>query len=125
MSFLSSARKVRDPDLPLWKRYSALRGCVVSFSFLTKRSYTGTLERLGLTWSVLRPADPPTDEFLRRTLDLLERERTLYLAGLRSFELRRVRAKMRGRRQLSRAERAALAELRRRVDAGIASVPPR
>jgi hypothetical protein len=125
MSFLSSARKVRDPDLPLWKRYSALRGCVVSFSFLTKQSYNGTLERLGLTWSVLRPADPPTDEFLRRTLDRLERERTLYLAGLRSFELRRVRAKMRGRRQLSRAERDALAELRRRADAGIAPVPPR
>lgn len=125
MSFLSSARKVRDPDLPLWKRYSALRGCVVSFSFLTKQSYNGTLERLGLTWSVLRPADPPTDEFLRRTLDRLERERTLYLAGLRSFELRRVRAKMRGRRQLSRAERAALAELRERADAGIAPVQPR
>jgi hypothetical protein len=125
MSFLSSARKVRDPNLPLWKRYSALRGCVASFSFLTKQSYNSLLERLGLTWSVLRPAPPPTDAFLRRTLDRLERERTLYLAGLRSFELRRVRAKMRGRRQLSRAERDALAELRQRVDAGIAPVPPR
>lgn len=124
MSFLSSARKVRDPDLPLWKRYSALRGCVVSFSFLTKQSYNGILERLGLTWSVLRPADPPTDEFLRRTLDRLERERTLYLAGLRSFELRRVRAKMRGRRQLSRADRDALAELRQRAEAGTVPVPP-
>ncbi|HST61698.1 MAG TPA: hypothetical protein VLK84_23565 [Longimicrobium sp.] len=123
MSFLSSARKVRDPDLPLWKRYSALRGCVASFSFLTQRSYNGTLERLGLTWSIVRPADPPTDAFLRRTLDLLERERSRYLAGLRGFELRRVRAKMRGRRQLSRAERAALASLREGVDAALVPVP--
>ncbi len=123
MSFLSSARAVRDPALPIWQRYSALRGCVRSFAFLTKRSYNGTLERLGLTWSILRPADPPTDAFLRRTLDLLERERSVYLAGLRAFELRRVRAKMRGRRQLSRAEHAALAALRDGVDAALVPVP--
>ena len=119
MSFASSAREVRDPALPIWTRYSALRGCVRSFSFLTRRSYVGTLERLGLTWSRTRPADPPTDAFLRRTLDALERERNLYLAGLRSFELRRVRAKMRGRRQLSRDERSGLAALRERVDAAV------
>jgi hypothetical protein len=123
MSFASSARQVRDPALPLWRRYSALRGCVASFSFLTQRSYNATLERLGLRWSVVRPADPPTDEFLRRTLDLLERERNRYLAGLRTFELRRVRAKMRGRRQPSRAERDGLAALRERVDAALAPIP--
>lgn len=123
MSFLSSARDVRDPALPVWRRYSALRGCVRSFSFLTRRSYLETLERLGLTWSILRPEDPPSDAFLRRTLDLLERERNLYLVRLRSFELRRVRAKMRGRRQLSRADQAALALLRESVDAALVPVP--
>jgi hypothetical protein len=123
MSFASSARKVRDPALPLWKRYSALRGCVASFSFLTHRSYNGTLERLGLTWSIVRPAAPPTDAFLRGTLDMLERERNVYLTGLRGFEVRRVRAKMRGRRQLSRAERDGLAALRERVDAALVPVP--
>ncbi|HLM68265.1 MAG TPA: hypothetical protein VK358_12090 [Longimicrobium sp.] len=123
MSFASGARQVRDPALPLWRRYSALRGCVASFSSLTQRSYNATLERLGLTWSIVRPADPPTDEFLRRTLDLLERERNRYLAGLRAFELRRVRAKMRGGRQPSRAERDGLAALRERVDAALVPVP--
>lgn len=123
MSFASSAREVRDPALPLWRRYSGLRGCVRSFSFLTGRSYNATLERLGLTWSIVRPADPPTDAFLRGTLDLLERERNRYLAGLRGFELRRVRAKMRGRRQLSRAERDGLAALRAAVDAALVPFP--
>ena len=123
MSFTSSARDVRDPALPTWRRYSALRGCVRSFSFLTRRSYLGTLERLGLTWSVLRPEEPPSDAFLRRTLDLLERERNLYLVRLRSFELRRVRAKMRGRRQLSRVDQATLAVLRESVDAGLVPIP--
>jgi hypothetical protein len=123
MSFASGARQVRDPALPLWRRYSALRGCVASFSFLTRRSYNATLERLGLTWSIVRPADPPTDEFLRRTVDLLERERNRYLAGLRTFELRRVRAKMRGRRQPCRAERDGLAALGERVDAALVPIP--
>lgn len=123
MSFASSARKVRDPALPLWRRYSALRACVASLSLLAKRSYAGTLEQLGLTWSITRPADPPTDAFLRRTLDLLERERNRYLADLRGFELRRARAKMRGRRQLSRAEHERLAVLRERVDAALVAVP--
>lgn len=115
MSFTSAARIVRDPGLPVWHRLSALRGCVRSFAFLTGTSYNATLERLGITWSSLRPSDPPTDAFLRRTLDGLERERNLYLAGLRVFETRRIRTKMRGGRQLSRDERSFLAALRERA----------
>ena len=117
MSFTYHARRARDPALTPWRRLSHLRGCVSSFCFLTRLPYRATLERLGLTWTISRPSDPPTDAFLRRTLDALERERNRYLAGLRTFELRRVRAKMRGGRQPSRDERGFLAALRERVDA--------
>ena len=120
MSFASAARRVRDPGLTPWRRLSALRGCVSSFCWLTGLPYRATLERLGITWMIGRPSDPPTDAFLRRTLEALERERNRYLSGLRTFELRRVRAKMRGGRQLSRDERSYLAVLRERVDAALA-----
>lgn len=120
MSFVSDARSVRDPALGPWRRLAKLRGCVRSFSFLAGLSYRTTLERLGITWTLQRPSDPPTDAFLRRTLDALERERNRYLAGLRGFETRRVRAKMRGGRQLSRDERGFLAVLRARAEAAVA-----
>jgi hypothetical protein len=119
MPFPRSARTVRDPALPVWLRLSALKGCVRSFAFLTGLSYNATLERLGLTWSPFIPREPPTDAFLRRTLDELERERNIHLHALRGLELKRVRAKLRGRRQLSRAERDARAELRLRAEAAV------
>lgn len=124
MSFASCARKVRDPDRSPWLRLSSLRGCVASFCWLTKLPYRATLERLGITWTTSLPSAPPTDAFLRRTLDALEIERNRYLAGLRGFETRRIRVKARGGRQLSRRERDALAALRDRADAAIAPALP-
>lgn len=122
MSFPRAARQVRDPDHPVWLRLSSLRACVASFCWLTGLPYRATVERLGLDWTPLIPRDPPTDAFLRGTLDALERERNRYLAVLRGFELRRVRAKLRGGRQLSRAERAALDALRQRAEAAVARI---
>lgn len=124
MSFDYHARKVRDPARTPWARLSSLRACVSSFCWLTRLPYRDMLERLGLTWRSDVPRDPPADEFLRRTLDALERERNVYLAALRGWEMRRVRAKLRGNRQLSRAERDALAELRQRIAIGAISLPP-
>lgn len=54
---------------------------------------------------------PPSDEFLRRALDQVERARNEYLERLRVFERRRIRAKEHGNRQLCNAERAALRDL--------------
>lgn len=122
MSFASAARQVRDPGLSPWLRLNSLRGCVASFCWLTGLSYRATLDRLGLAWTPRPPADPPEEAFFRRTLDALERERNVYLAGLRGFELRRVRGKMRGNRQLSRAERDALSALRTFADEAVARV---
>ena len=124
MSFASCARKVRDPDRSPRLRLSSLRGCVSSFCFLTKLPYRATLERLGIAWTILLPSDPPTDAFLRRTLDALEIERNRYLARLRGFETRRIRVKSRGGRQLSRRERDALAALRDRANDALAPAVP-
>ncbi len=124
MSFTYYARRARDPDRSPWQRLSSLRACVTSFCWLTRSPYRDTLERLGLTWTRAIPRDPPTDAFLRRTLDRLERERNLYLGSLRGWETRRVRAKMRGGRHLSRADAEVREGLRQRAQAGLAPVPP-
>ena len=124
MSFASQARRVRDPEHPRWWRMSSLKGCVSSFCRLTGLPFRATLERLGFTYTPQIPRDPPSDEALRRTLDALERERNRHLDRLRSFELRRVRAKMRGGRQLSLADGESLDALRDQADAALANVPP-
>lgn len=122
MSFAYHARKARDPARTPWARLSSLRACVSTFCWLTGLPYRDTLVRLGLTWTKSLPSDPPTDAFLRATLDELERARNRYLAALRGWEMRRVRAKQRGGRQPARAEREALARLRAAIDPG-APVP--
>ncbi|HEX2093759.1 MAG TPA: hypothetical protein VHG28_15260 [Longimicrobiaceae bacterium] len=115
MSFSYHARKVRDRTRPPWQRLSNLRSCVSSFCWLTGHPYRATLERLELVWLPWQPRDPPSDEFLQGTLEALERERNRYLEGLRAFERRRIRAKHRGDRQLSKAERARLRGLLREI----------
>lgn len=122
MSFPYVARRVRDPGRPVWLRLSSLRACVASFCGLTGLPYRATVERLGLDWTPAIPRDPPSDAFLRGTLDALERERNVYLSVLRGIEIHRIRAKLRGGRQLSRAERDALAELRGRAEAAVARI---
>lgn len=112
MSFDHYARKVRDADRPPWARLCSLRGCVSSYCWLSRQPYRATLERLGLAWTPDVRREPPSDAFLRATMDALERERNRCLDELRAFERRRIRAKLRGNRQLSRAEREALARLR-------------
>lgn len=112
MSFNYHARRVRDGGRSPWQRLSALRACVSSYCWLTGARYRHMLEYLRLDHSPMVPRDPPSDAFLRRTLDEVERERSLYLERLRVFERKRVRAKMRGGRQLSTAERTALREMR-------------
>lgn len=112
MSFNSSARQVRDPHHPPWLRLSSLRGCVRKFCTLTGGRYASVSAYLGIDFPFDPAREPPTDEFLRRTLDQVERERSVSLDRLRGFEKKRIRAKMRGNRQLSTAERTALRELR-------------
>lgn len=112
MSFNYHARRVRDPDRPAWLRLSSMRACVRSYCRLTGASYARLLEYLQLDHSPDVPRDPPSYAFLQRKLDEVQRERNWFLDRLRAWERRRVRAKVRGGRQLSNAERAALTEMR-------------
>jgi hypothetical protein len=111
MSFSYQARRVRDPAHPVWLRLSSLRACVRSYCALTGGSYTRVSAHLELDFLYEPGRQPPSDEFLRRTLDQVERERNESLQRLRAFQTRRVRAKARGNRQLSAAERTVLREL--------------
>ncbi|HEX6369496.1 MAG TPA: hypothetical protein VF006_11230 [Longimicrobium sp.] len=113
MSFNYQARQVRDPGHPPWLRLSALRACVRRYCTLTGGSYARVSADLGIDFPFERGREPPTDAFLRRTLDRVERERAWSLDRLRGFEKKRIRAKARGNRQLSSAERAALREFAR------------
>ncbi len=112
MSFSYQARRVRDPAHPIWRRLSSMRACVRSYCALTGGSYARVSAYLGLDFPFEPGREPPTDEFLRRALDQVERERSWSLERLRAFEKKRVRAKAHGNRQLSRAERTALHEMR-------------
>jgi hypothetical protein len=84
---------------------------VRSYCAFTGGSYTRVSACLELDVLYEPGRPPPTDEFLRRTLDPAERERNVSLQRLRAFQTRRVRARARGTRQLSAAERTALCEL--------------
>lgn len=112
MSFNYQARQVRDPGHPPWLRLSALRACVRRYCTLTGGSYAHVGAHLGIDFPLEPGREPPTDEFLRRTLDRVERERGAVLERLRAFEQRRAGAKKRGNRQLSTAERTALRKVR-------------
>jgi hypothetical protein len=112
MSFNYQARRVRDPEHPLWLRLSSLRACVRSYCRLTGGSYANVSAYLEIDLGYDPDRQPPGDEFLRRTLDQVERERSWSLERLRAFEKKRVRAKAYGNRHLSTAERTALREMR-------------
>jgi len=114
MSFASSARQVRDPELGTWLRLSSLRGCVASFCWLTGLKYRATLVEMGIDPESVR-GTVPTDPFLLETLQALETERARYLERLREFESTRITAKEKGNRQLSNAERAALLRMREEI----------
>jgi hypothetical protein len=111
MSFNYQARRVRDPAHPVWLRLSSLRACVRSYCRLTGVSYADLSAHLGIGFDSVPPREPPDDAFLRRTMDQVQRERNVALDRLRGWERLRVRAKMKGNRQLSGVERGALRDL--------------
>ena len=126
MSFTSQARRVRDPSTPPWLRLSSIRACVRSYCYLTQTPYDATLQHFGLAQTLHDRLPPPTEEVCRTALDALERARNNYLDRLRSVERNRIRAKMRGNRQLSKADRELLRTIREaaRIDPTAAGNPP-
>lgn len=114
MSFLQSARQVRDPEVSVWLRLSSLRGCVASLCWLTGLRYRATLVEIGIDPESIR-GTVPTDAFLLATLDALEAERARYMERLSAFESHRIEAKEKGNRQLSNVERAVLLQMREEI----------
>ena len=112
MSFHSIARKMRQPQLSFTHRRSTFRALLESYCQFCRQShgaiYARFADEFGFDGDV---AD--AGERLLRALDALEKERIQKLERLRVFDLKRAKAKMRGRRTLSKAEREKLVAIRR------------
>jgi hypothetical protein len=97
MSFNYYARKVRNPRLPLKVRCSSLASCLLRLAWLTQRPYLATRSR----FAAHLPADGAirlNEERLLAAMAMVEVDRNRFLERLRSFERKRIREKLRGRR---------------------------
>ena len=87
MSFNHYARKVRNPELSIWTRLSALRSCIRMLSVLTKESYhlavTRFDNRFGFNRSKGDSLEPPLESDLLEALTAVEEERNLLLEKIR------------------------------------------
>ena len=107
MSFNHYARKVRNPNLNIGIRYSALGSCILRFCWLTKKRYTITRTRF-FEQCGLDESDIFTAQQLLDLLNAVEIERNKKLEQIRNFERKRIREKMRGKRYPSRKDVEAL-----------------
>ena len=105
MSFNNSARRVRNPELSLKERDSALRSCLALMVGIVGERHSG-LRAAYMPWI----PEAPTNQQLMNAMSSLEIARNRHLEKLRAFERKRIREKMRGRRQPRRKD---LDELRR------------
>ena len=110
-SFNYYARKVRNSNLPLSVRASALNSCVREFSaILPGRPYLFTLKRLSQFAGIDQIRQTVEVEHLLSSLQRIESVRNQILELNRAFERKRIRQKCRGRRVPSKAERMVLSE---------------
>lgn len=107
MSFNYYARKVRNPRLPLNVRCSALASCILRLGRLTNQSYLATRSRFADRLQV-DSTNRLGEEQLLDALAAIEVERNRFLEQLRTFERKRLREKMRGKRFPRPTEVAAL-----------------
>jgi hypothetical protein len=109
-SFNNYARKVRNVQLSMGIRSSALHSCVQQFcGSISECPYIVTLARLRqLVESDLRHS--AEEAHLLAALQRIELARNQILELMRAFERKRIRQKYRGRRFPSKAEQLALSE---------------
>ncbi|WP_394794107.1 thioredoxin family protein [Armatimonas sp.] len=91
MSFRASANKVRNTELPVWRRLCELRHCF-SITYAPD-GYRAMVERYDTLYGFNRyhpRTDPPTEAQFLATLEALERERSGLLAA-RHAEAQRIR----------------------------------
>lgn len=115
MSFNWYARRVRNRDKPPGLRFGALRSCLLRLNALTHEGYHAIMHRYDAQFNFCYPQQIPSDEQLMAALAKVERERNLILEHLRRFERRRIRQKMKGKRQVARYERDSMGALIQQV----------
>lgn len=111
MSFRSIARKMREPERSFESRRTAFRSCLEGYSYFCRQSHQAIYARFANEFGFNEKV-PDADERLLRALDALENERIQKLERLRVFDIQRAKAKMRGRRTLSKAEQEKLEAIR-------------
>ncbi len=104
---------MREPERSFIWRRSCFRACLESYCWLSKQSHRALYARFADEFGFDRDDVADVDERILRALDALEKERNQMLEKLRAFDIQRVKAKVRGRRTLSKAEREKLDAIRR------------
>ena len=107
MSFHTAAREVLKTDLPFTKRRVAFRSCIESYIGLIKGKFNDTYSRYSNHFGFDANVSDAGDR-LSQAMEALEKERNLFLEQLRSFDKKRLREKMRGRRSPSKSAIEAL-----------------
>ena len=102
MSFNYYARKVRNPRLPFNVRCSSLGSCILRLGWLTKQKFLATRSRF------VDDSIRLDEERLLAAMAAIEIDRNRFLERLRSFDRKRIREKMHGRRTPRPTEVAAL-----------------
>lgn len=111
MSFRLIARWMREPQRSFAERHIGFRSCLEGYSYFCRQSHGAIYERFANEFGFNEKV-PDANRRLLRALNALEKERAQKLERLRVFDMKRVRAKARGRRTLSKAERENLAAIR-------------
>ena len=118
MSFRSIAREMRQPEMSFTERRTAFRSLLEGYSQFCRQSHQAIYARFADEFGFNDERVSDADERLLRALDALENERIQKLEQLRVFDLQRAKAKMRGRRTLSKAEQAKLKSIRNATKPG-------
>jgi hypothetical protein len=107
MSFNYHARKVRNSGIPIYHRRSALSSCIQNLQWLVKQRYCRLYSYFELNFH------KSTDESqLLDRLTAIEVFRNRFLKKQQNFERKRIREKMKGRRQLRKKDVQSLYEIK-------------
>jgi hypothetical protein len=112
MGFYTKARRVRNPNLPPIIRRSSLRSCLLSLAQWTGEKFGEIVDRFDSRFG-FNAHRVPSEDSLLRAIDAVEVERNGYVERLRAFEKKRIKAKARGKRQMTKQEQRDAGQLGR------------
>jgi hypothetical protein len=119
MSFNYHARKVRNSGIPLLHRRSTLSSCIQNLQWLVNQRYRTLCNDFELNFQ-----KPMSETQLLNSLTAIEVFRNRFLKRLQDFDRKRLREKMRGRRQARKKDVLALYDAKEfEKKAGKSSIP--